>query len=312
MTILFLLGIALLYAGSEALLKGSSSLAQRLKISPLIIGLTVVAFSTSSPELSVAIKATISGHWNISTGDILGSCIFNVAAILAFCALIKPIPLPLQLVKFDIPIAIFAYILLTFFILILQQIPRWGGALLVFCLIAYTISLYRLQKRTKLIAESEVIAEGGKPLKNIYFDLLFILGGLAALIYGARLFVTAAVTLAKLLGTNEETIGVGIVALGTSLPEVSCAIIALVRKKYQILVGSVIGSNIFNIFSVLGVAAIIRPFQNLEVHYSDLIMLFGSLIVILPILQKTAVIPRLKGGILFGGYLLYLYQIFTR
>jgi cation:H+ antiporter len=111
---------------------------------------------------------------------------------------------------------------------------------------------------------------------------------------------------------TEETVGVGIVALGTCLPEISCSIIALVRKKYHILVGSIIGSNIFNIFTVLGIAAIVNPFQNLQIHYTDLLMLFGSIIAIFPILQKTAVMTRTKGGILFSTYLLYLYHVFVR
>ncbi len=305
----FFIGIVLLYLGSEALVRGSSSLAIRFNIKPLIIGLTVIAFGTSSPELVVSIQAVLTQHAEISLGDVIGSNIFNVAGILSFCAILRPIPLNKDLLKFNIPVMFFGFFLFSIFLLT-GTISRLAGGIFVSCLVLYTLALYCIPKQRDL-QEKEAAEEVEKPLKNLGLELVLILGGLAFLIYGAHLIVSSAVTLAKLWGVNEAVIALGIVALGTSLPEISCCLIALFRKKYDLLVGSIIGSNIFNIFSVIGIASLVRPIPVSNIRLVDLGMMFLSSVFILPFFQKDLIIHRKKAVFLiclYVFYILYLYR----
>jgi cation:H+ antiporter len=299
----FFVSILLLYIGSEALIRGGSSLALRLNIKPLVVGLTVVAFSTSSPELVVSIKAALTRHGDISAGDIIGSNIFNVAGILSFCALFKAIPLNKQILKFDLSVMFLAYFLFSVFLLT-GKFSRLAGIIFVSLLIIYTLALYYISKN-KTFKEKEIIEEIEKPLKNIYFDLTFIVGGLSSLVYGAHLLVTSAIYLAKLMGINEASVALGVVAVSTSLPEVSCCLIALRRKKYDILVGNIIGSNIFNIFSVVGIASLVTPIEVVNIRLLDLGMMFLTGVFLFPFFQKKSILYRSKAAILFCFYLLY-------
>lgn len=308
MGLAILAGVLLLYFGSEALVRGASSLALRLNIKPLIIGLTVIAFCTSSPELVVSIKAVLTGHGDISAGDIIGSNIFNIAGILAFCSLFRVIPLEQHILRFDLPVMFLGYFIFSIFLLT-GKISRGVGIFFIFLLIVYTLSLYFTPKR-KLFKEKEILEEIEKPLKNICLDVLFILGGLSMLIYGGHLVVTDAISLAKLIGISEASIALSVVAIGTSLPEVSCCLVALWRKKYDILVGNIIGSNIFNLFAVIGIAATIKPIYVVNIRFLDLGMMFLTGFLLFPFFQKNQNIPRIKAAFLFSSYLVYIFFIY--
>ncbi|PIS02888.1 MAG: calcium:proton exchanger [Chlamydiae bacterium CG10_big_fil_rev_8_21_14_0_10_42_34] len=304
MTVFYLiLGVFLLYVGSEALVRGGTSLSLRFRIKPLIIGLTVIAFGTSSPELFVSVKATLAGHGNISAGDIVGSSIFNIAGILSFCALFGAIPLKKQLIKFDLPVMFLGYVLLSYFFLT-GMVPRWAGVMLICLLILYLLAIYLIPKR-RLLQEKEIEDEIGRPLKNVFWDLIYIFGGLAALIYGSQEIISSAIHIAKEMGINEGKVSLGIVAIGTSLPEVSCCLVALWYKRYDILVGNLIGSNVFNVFSVIGCAATISPIEVNQISYIDLSMMFFSGAFVFPLLQEEAKYPRFKGATLLAVYIAY-------
>lgn len=308
----FIIGIVLLYLGSEALLRGGSSLALRLKINPLIVGLTIIAFSTSSPELVVSIKATLTNHGDISVGNVIGANILNVAGILGFCALWRPIPLKNQVLKFDLPIMFLAYFL--FFLFVLGgNISRWVGILFVSLLIVYTLILYfapkRIAGKERKIAK-KIAEEIEQPLKNIYLDLSFILFGFLSLIYGGDLLVGGTIYLARIMGINEASIALSIVSAGTCLPEICCSLVALWRKKYDILVGNIIGSNIFNIFFVIGVAAVVDPIQIVNIRLVDLGMMFLTGIFIFPLFEKDSVFPKIKAALLLGLYFIYIFFLY--
>ncbi len=308
MVVAFFAGILFLYLGSEALVRGGSSLALRLNIRPLIVGLTIIAISTSSPELVVSIKAVLINHGDISIGDVVGTSIFNVAGILSFCTLFGSIPLKKQIVKFDLPVMVLAYILLSIFLMI-GKIPRWAGIFFVFLIIAYILALY-FHPKLKHSKEKNVSDEITPPLKNIYLDLLFILAGLSILIYGGQLVVTSAIFFARLIGINEASIALSVVAIGTSLPEVSCCLVSLRKKKYDLLVGNIIGSNIFNIFSVIGIASTIRPIDKINIRFLDLGILFLTGTILFPFFQKKSDFSRIKGVsliLLYVAYILFLY-----
>lgn len=313
MVLAFVAGIFLIYLGAEILVRGGASLALRFKIPPLVIGLTVIALGTSSPELFVSLKAIFANHADISVGDIVGSNIFNTAGILSVCAIFQQLPLKNQILKFDLPITLFAYVLLSLFSFF-GIIPRWAGVLFILLIIGYILAVYFFPKERTFFEKQEIeaVEEVGKPLKNVNLDFIFILGGISALIFGSNLFIEGAIHLAKLMGLDDATIGLSIVAISTSLPEVSASIVALKRKKFDLLVGNIIGSNIFNIFGVLGIASLVHPIKVSEIEIADLSMMFLTTIFLFPFFQKKNTLPKIKGAVLFFGYLVYLAYLWIR
>ena len=308
MTIAFLAGILLLYFGSEALVKGGSSLALRLNIQPLIIGLTVIAISTSSPELTVSVQAAWTSHGDILVGDIVGSNIFNIAGILCFCAIFRNLPIKKQAIKLDWPVMFLAYLLLTVFLLD-GRIPRWGGFIFLVLVVLYLFALFFVTKR-KIFHESEIPEVTEQPLKNVYLDIFLIVGGWAVLIYGGHLVVASAILFAQYFGLSEATVGLSVVAIGTSLPEMSCSFVAMLRKKHDILVGNIIGSNIFNVFFVTGLSAMIRPIEMTNIRYLDIGMMFLTGMLVFPFFQKKLLISRIWALILFLCYLSYVFLLY--
>lgn len=307
MVFLILLGIVILYLGAEGLLRGSSSFASRLNINPLVIGLTIVAFSTSSPELFVSSQAALKGQGDLSLGTIIGSNIFTIGGILSFCALFSPIPLKKQLLKFDLPVMIFASCLIAVFSL-LGKVSRWAGILFILLLAVYTIAVYLVPKRSSFIQEKEITEALGQPLKTIYLDFLYMIGGLLGLIFGSHFFINGTISLAQLLGISNATIGLTVVAIGTSLPEISCSLVALRRKKFDILVGNIVGSNIFNILCVIGVSSLIQPITVIDIGFLDLAMLLFTAIILFPITQP--ILSRKKAILIFSIYILYIIHAF--
>ncbi len=312
---LFVAGLVLLIAGAEALVRGSSRLAAVFGVSPLIIGLTVVAFGTSSPELAVSIKAVLSGQADIAVGNVVGSNIFNILFILGLSAMIVPLMVSQQLIRQDVPLMMLLSVIVLLFTLDLH-LSRTEGFTLIIGLAAYMFFLIRQSRRESDEVKSEYAKEfgGDSPKKSAWtINLLLVLGGLGLLVIGSRWLVDGAVTFAQYLGVSEIVIGLTIIAAGTSLPEVVTSLIAALRGERDIAVGNVVGSNIFNLMGVLGVASAIAP-GGIEVSASvtrfDIPVMIAVSFACLPIFLTGGVISRREGTLLLGYYVAYtLYLI---
>jgi cation:H+ antiporter len=306
----FLLGLALLIAGAEALVRGASRLASALRIAPLVIGLTVVAFGTSSPELAVSIKSALSDQASIAVGNVVGSNIFNVLFILGLSALITPLAVSQQLVRIDVPLMI-ALSILVLILSLDEMLGRANGLVLVVGLIVY-VGLLIYQSRRQGARAGEGDAEnpesGAHARAGLLKSACLALGGLVLLVLGSRWLVDGAVYFAQRLGVSELVVGLTIVAAGTSLPEVITSVIAALRGERDIAVGNVVGSNIFNLMGVLGIASIVAP-NGIEISAAvigfDLPVMIGVALICLPIFFTGGVISRQEGALLMGYYVAY-------
>ena len=304
----------MLYFGAEWLVKGSSSLARSLGITPVVIGLTVVAFGTSAPELVVSLISSIQGKSMIAVGNVVGSNICNIALVLGLAAVFNPIKSDPSVVRRDIPImlAISLYLLLLTFN---SKLGRIEGATLFIGIILYTFMNYYLAKKEKAGA-----AEIESELEEIGFiasrpkQIILILLGIAGVVGGAQIVVENAVVIMKILGVDEKFIGLTIVAFGTSLPELATSVVAAMRGEMDISIGNLVGSNVFNIMSVLGIAALVRPIpipggfieSGLWIDY--LVMIFTSFLPWL-MMRKNFTVTRRDGFVLlacYAGYLTFL------
>ena len=243
-------------------MRGASRLAAYVGIPPLIIGLTVVAYGTSSPEMAVSVKSGLQGNADIAVGNVVGSNIFNVMFILGISAMITPLLVSRQLIKLDVPLMILVSIL-AFLFGMNGVISRSEGVILFLGILLYTIFLIFLSRKERIVSGDEFTREygykGRKPLVQWLFNLLLIVVGLIMLVYGAQLLVDGSISLARIMGVSDIVIGLTIVAAGTSLPEVATSVIASFKGERDIAVGNVIGSNIFNILGVLGLTAMVSP-----------------------------------------------------
>jgi cation:H+ antiporter len=253
-------GSAMLIAGAEFLVKAASRLARRAGISPLVAGLTVVAYGTSSPEMAVSIGSAFTGQGDIAVGNVIGSNIFNVLFIVGLSALIVPLKVSQQLLWLDVPLMIGASLLLL--VLALDgSVSRTDGVVLLAGAVLYTVFIIREARKESALVQEEYSREfGGEADKKAWpLQLLSIFIGLGMLVYGARWLVDGAVAIARSLGVSELVIGLTLVAAGTSLPEVAASVVASIRGERDIAVGNVIGSNLFNILVVLGLGALVAP-----------------------------------------------------
>ncbi len=304
--LLFVVGLIFLIVGAEALVRGASRLAAVLGISPLVIGLTVVAFGTSSPELAVSIKAALSDQASIAVGNVVGSNIFNVLFILGLSALIVPLVVSQQLVRLDVPLMT----VLSIFILILaldERFSRADGLMLFAGLVIYVWFLI-VQSRKEGVKVREDASEFETEISvkgNWGKNTGLVLGGLALLVIGSRWLVDGAVTFAQYLGVSELVVGLTIVAAGTSLPEVVTSVIAAIRGERDIAVGNVVGSNIFNIMGVLGLASIVAP-TGIDVSAAvirfDIPVMIAVALACLPVFFTGGVISRQEGVLLLAYY----------
>lgn len=308
--VLFFVGLIFLITGAEALVRGASRLAAGVGISPLVIGLTVVAFGTSSPELAVSIKSALADQSSIAVGNVVGSNIFNVLFILGLSALIVPLVVSQQLVRLDVPLMIILSVLVLLFSLDLN-FGRTDGIVMVAGLVLYIGFLIRTSRRESAEVRQEYANEFGKDLnagRRRVIDILLVVVGLALLVIGSRWLVDSAVSFAQYLGVSELVIGLTIVAAGTSLPEVVTSLIAAIRGERDIAVGNVVGSNIFNIMAVLGVTGIVSPggieITNAVVGF-DLPVMIAVAFACLPIFFTGGVISRAEGALLLGYYVVY-------
>jgi cation:H+ antiporter len=304
--LLFGAGLILLVAGGELMVCGAARLAARLGIKPLIIGLTVVAFGTSSPELAVSISAALAGEVDIAVGNVVGSNIFNVLFILGLSALIVPLVVSEQLVRLDVPIMVAASLLLVLLALD-GSLSRLECGGLVLALAAYIGVQIGISRRTGAIGTVPAAAGGSMPI-----DLLLIAGGLGMLVLGSHWLVAAAVAIAQLFGVSQVVIGLTIVAAGTSLPEVVTSVVAGLRGQRDIAVGNVIGSNIFNILAVLGISGLVTPGDipvGSGVLTFDLPVMVAAALLCLPIFVSHFSITRWEGALFVGYYVLYTLYI---
>jgi len=311
--LLFLLGLALSIVGAELLVRGASRIALALGISPLLVGLTIVAMGTSSPEIAVSIQAAVKGG-DIALGNALGSNIFNVLMILGLSAAIVPLKVPHQLVKLDVPIMIGAS-LLVWLMALNGRLGFWEGILLLAGIVGYCSLSIQIARRERAAWRAEtsdsVRAENptNRSAGRILVNLVLAAVGLLLLILGADQMVNGAVAMARLLGISEMIIGLTIVAAGTSMPEVVTSVMASIRGEREIAVGNVVGSNIFNIFCVLGLAATVAP-QPLQVPTSallfDIPITFAVAVICLPIFLTGLEIRRWEGIALLVYYAAYL------
>lgn len=305
------LALLLLFLGAESLVRGSASLALRAGLSPLTVGLTIVAFGTSSPELFVSLKAALSQQGDISVGNAVGSNSFNLGLILGLAALVCPIPVAGRIIRIDAPIALGVALLLPV-LLLDHTIGRVEGTLLFAGMVAYTsmnVVLARRQTNPRIEAgDAPVPAVSG----HWGMDIAFIVGGLGVLVLGSRLLVDHAVALARTFGVSEAVIGLTIVAAGTGMPELATSLIAAFRRQPDIAVGNVIGSNVFNILGILGVAAVVSPLKAPGVSTFDLTTMIVLTVLLLPLLYTGRLLHRIEGAALLGLYGAYLYILWPR
>lgn len=305
--ILYILAsIVVLFAGAEGLVRGSASMAIRLGLTPLVAGLTVVAFGTSAPELVVSIKAALEGQGDIAVGNVVGSNIFNVGIILGLSALICPLPVKWTLIRIDAPIMVAVSLLVPLAFRSGTCSPAVCAAF-VAGLLAYVVMTVLMARRNTSTNIREEFDEGVPHVsKSGLWDIGLIIGGLGLLIVGANLLVRNAVALATDLGVSEAVIGLTIVAAGTSVPELATSIVAAVRKQPDIAVGNVVGSNIFNILGILGISGLIHPLTVTNIRALDHLAMIAFAIALVPMLWSGRLLKRLEGAILVAGYAAYL------
>ena len=310
--LILVLGLVLLYFGAEGLVRGSSSLALRLGVGPLLVGLTVVAFGTSTPELVVSLKAAYLDQGDISVGNVVGSNICNIGLILGFSALIIPIKVASQIVRVDTPIMI-GVTALALFLLHDGSLSRMEGVILFALLVGYVLFSIRLAKNQATDPLAEEFTEEIKVSKwGVWQDVAFIAAGLVMLVFGARFLVDAAIDIAKAAGLSEAVIGLTIVAVGTSLPEFATSLVAALKKEADIAVGNVVGSNIFNILGILGISAAVTPLSSTGITGIDLGVM-AAFAVVLWIFSRTGYrITRTEGSILVFTYVAYIFWLVAR
>jgi cation:H+ antiporter len=303
--LLLIIGLVFLVTGAEFLVRGGASLALRLNIKPLVVGLTVVAFGTSAPEMAVSVKAAVMGQGDVAVGNIVGSNIFNIAFILGLSALICPLAIHAKLIRYDIPLMI-GVTIVAIVMLWDKSISRWEGILLFAGLLIYTYLTFKLSARDESAVQAEAAAEIPRLNGSIGADIAMVLGGLAGLVLGADWFVQGAIAVARYAGLSEAVIGLTIVAAGTSLPELATTVVAAVRRHADIAIGNVVGSNIFNILSILGITAIVKPFSMQNILVSDIFIMLFFAVLLLPLAATGLILKRWEGGVLFAGYILYV------
>ena len=308
--VLLLAGLALIVFGADALVDGASSVARRFGLSEFVIGLTIVGMGTSAPEMVVSFIGAFHGNADIAIGNVVGSNIFNTLLILGLTALILPMTVTPSNKKRDIPVNIFVTALLvvlglekTFFGIGNDGLSRIDGAILMTVFILYMVMSFKGNHPDE--------EENPAPIKSIWLSLLMIAGGLAGLIFGGNLFVDNATAIAKALGISDKFIAITILAGGTSMPELATCVVAAAKKKGQLALGNIIGSNVFNILLILGGSALIHPLSFVGMNYVDLGVLMLSAIVLYTatFVGRKDKIDRLDGSlflVIFAAYMAYL------
>ena len=307
MNILYIVfGLTLLILGGNWLLKAAVGLSLRLKISKIIVGLTVVSFATSAPEMIVSIQAALSGFPDIAIGNVVGSNIGNIGLVLGIILLINAVQVDTSFYVTDWPVKMFASTLLFVFLIVDGILSRVEGIIFIIVLVSFLIYLIRKNKTTQIVIEEH--KEDQMSIINI--GLFLVLGGVS-LWAGSELLVEGAVNLAEKIGVSKRIIAITVVSIGTSVPELASSIIASIKKENDISVGNIIGSNIFNILSVLGVTAIIKPMEHVDIRIieQDIYWMLGFAFFLLPmvVLPKRGSLSFKEGVLLLGSYIVFLF-----
>ncbi len=301
-------GLVVLLISGDFLLKGSVSLAGHFKVSKLIIGVVIVSFGTSVPELMVSVKAALSGHPDIAIGNVIGSNISNIALILGFTAILIPIHVKKKSICFDWSVMMFASVLLLVFTFDLK-LQFVEGLIFIVLIIAYIFKSIYFSRKENIKSNTEFET----PKYNIYLSLLFVAISIIGLVIGANLLVSGGVGIARDFGVSERVISVSIIAFGTSLPELVTSIVAATRKELDIFIGNIIGSNIFNLLAILGITSMLKTINvNPLILKFDIYYLFfvSILLLIFMLPLNKGVVTRWKGLIFVLVYCLYIYLVF--
>ena len=299
------IGSAALYYGAEWLVGGGSKTAKKLGISPLIIGLTLVAYGTSTPELVVSVDAALLGQGGISIGNVVGSNICNIALILGLCAVITPLTVNRAMLKSDVPVMALTAVVFCLIYWWQDGIGRLGGAILFAGFVLYNAKVIIGAKKEAALNNSvETVTEedGDKAEKPLYLYLLLAVLGLVVLVLGSKAFLRGAIEIAKLTGLSETVIGLTIVAVGTSLPELATSVVAAIKGERDIAIGNVVGSNIFNILLIMGVAPLIAPLTGANIQFWDLVALLATTFILIPFMITGFRLNRTEGVILLAMY----------
>lgn len=295
--------------GAEALVRGSAAIALRLGIAPLVIGLTIVAFGTSSPEMVVSVKAAISNNSSIALGNVVGSNIANIGLILGLAAIIHPITVHAQVVRREIPL-MFVVSLFMGALLLDGKLQYWDGVLLTFGIVVYVcFSCYQARNAQDASIQNEFAKGIPKIQGNVLIAGGLIVIGLCMLIGGGALFVNGAVGLARRFGLSEAIIGLTIVAVGTSMPELATSVVASIKKEGDIAIGNVVGSNIFNILGILGITSLVHPVASQDFSIVDFSVMGTNAFILLPLAWAGLSLNRWKGAVLLSGYIGYIYYL---
>lgn len=298
------IGSAALYYGAEWLVGGGSKTAKKLGISPLIIGLTLVAYGTSAPELVVSVDAALAGEGGISIGNVVGSNICNIALILGLCAVITPLTVNRAMLKSDVPVMAATAVAFCLIYWWQDGIGRIGGLILFAGFVLYNIKVIISAKKEAAANSLNESAEedGEKAEKPLYLYLLLAVFGLVVLVLGSKAFLRGAIEIAKLTGLSNTVIGLTIVAVGTSLPELATSVVAAIKGERDIAIGNVVGSNIFNILLIMGVAPLIAPLTGANIQFWDLVALLATTFLLIPFMITGFRLNRAEGVILLAMY----------
>jgi len=303
------IGLLILIFGGDFLVKGAVALAVRMKVSMAVIGLTVVSFATSAPEMIVSIYAALSGHSDMAIGNVIGSNIANISLVLGVTAIIFPLSFRQRLYRFDVPVMLIVTALFILFLNTGEALVRWEGCLFVGLLSVLTIYMIARSRREELQNSSD-----SKDQMGLLKLISFLVIGATCLYFGSRLLVDSASSLARLIGVSERVISVSVVAFGTSVPELAASIIAASKKEKEMSLGNLIGSNIFNILAVLGVTSIIHPIRvnDAGLLATDIWWMAAVSFLLLPLmfLFHKGHIGRIEGFILLSIYVCCMYLLF--
>ncbi|MBM7707617.1 calcium/sodium antiporter [Chryseomicrobium sp. FSL W7-1435] len=314
--LLLLVGFALLVKGADYFVEGASKIAQSLRVSPLLIGLTIVAFGTSAPEASVSFIAAFEGNSDVAIGNVVGSNIFNITFILGVTALVFPLLVQSETIRKEIPFALLGSVALLLLISDIQLqaldsnlITRTEGIMLLLFFAVFLYYIFEVARKDRLNTEENPVDSANiSKLKNS----LLTIGGLAGIVFGGTLVVDNSIEIALALGMSETLVGLTIVAVGTSLPELVTSVTAALKKQVDIALGNIIGSNIFNIFFILGTSAAISPLTVDSKIFSDVWLMIGVTVLVIILARTKYKISRIEGSVLAVIYIVYVVYIILR
>lgn len=309
--LLVALGVGLLYGGGESLVSGSTALARTLGMSPLVVGLTVVAFGTSAPELAATLAASLQGSPEVAFGNVVGSNIFNVGLILGIAAVIYPLAARARFLRREMPFMVGTSALVLFLVRD-GRVGRGEGLVLLLLLAGYLWIMLRKDEESARVA-AEFAEAYGEITTPLWASVLRVVVGIAVLVVGAKVLVSGAIGVARGLGVPERVIGLTLVAFGTSLPELASSIVAAARREGDIVLGNIVGSNIFNVLAILGTASVTLPI-HVQVGlgaWTDLAVMLGFSLVLWPFLHTGRRLERWEGIVLLVGFAAYLGWLFA-